>query len=81
MMNWLKKGNTIQTLLIQLKKADYDTKIKEIVDKIRNHDKCITTQEFNKLKADNFDAKLKQAILTIKDDIPDFVKRYILMEN
>ena len=81
MMNWLKKGNTIQTLLIQLKKADYDTKIKEIVDKIRNHDKCITTQEFNKSKADNFDAKLKQAILTIKDDIPDFIKRYILMEN
>ena len=81
MMNWLKKGNTIQTLLIQLKKADYDTKIKEIVDKICNHDKCITTQEFNKLKADNFDAKLKQAILTIKDDIPDFLKWYILMEN
>ena len=37
-------------LLIQLKKTDYNTVISEIENKITtDHDKCITTQEFNKL--------------------------------
>ena len=56
-------------------KTDYDTKISEIEKKLtdHNHDKCITTPEFNTLAADVFNARLVQA---------DFIrKRQILMLN
>ena len=36
-------------------------KTSEVENKIPNHDKYITTPEFNKLTAENFAAKLKQA--------------------
>ena len=50
-------------LVIQLKKIDYNTKVKEIEKKITNHkhDEYIITPEFNKLTAENFAARLKQA--------------------
>ena len=31
-----------------LEKTDYNTKINETENKINDHDKCITTQEFDK---------------------------------
>ena len=37
--------------------------------------KYITTQEFNKLTAEKFSARLKQANLAIKADIDDFVEK------
>ena len=40
-----------------------------------DHDKLITTQEFNKLMADNFDARLRQANLARANNIADFVKK------
>ena len=40
-----------------------------------DHGKYITTQEFSKLTADNFDAGLKQANLTAKADAADFVEK------
>ena len=43
--------------------------------------KYITTQEFNKLTAEKFSARLKQANLAIKADIDDFVEKKILMIN
>ena len=43
-----------------------NTKINDIENKIPNHDKYITTPEFNTLTAENFTAKLKQANLVIK---------------
>ena len=49
-----------------VKKTDYNTKITEIENKIttdHDHDKYITTQEFNKLTSEYFTAKLKQANL------------------
>ena len=55
-----------------------------IENKINDHDhnKCITTQELNKLKSENFNARFKQANLAIKNDIVDFVKfDLILMIN
>ena len=55
----------------------------EIEKKITEHDyctKCITTQEFNRLTADYFAARLKQANLGSKNDIADFEKT-ILMKN
>ena len=42
---------------------------------IADHSKYITTPSFNKLTAESFTARLKQASLAIKGDIADFVKR------
>ena len=39
-----------------------------------DHDKYITTQEFNKLTVDNFEARLAQVKLATKASIADFVK-------
>ena len=44
-----------------VKKTDYNTKLNENEKKIidHNHDKYITTPEFNKLTTENFKARLK----------------------
>ena len=54
-------------LVALLKKTDYD-KVTEIENKLNNHnhDKCIDTQEFNKLAADVLNTRLKQANLVKK---------------
>ena len=41
---------------------------------MHDHSKYITTPEFNKLTAENFRARLKQANLATKGNIADFVK-------
>ena len=53
-------------LVVQLK----NTKTTEIEKKLtdHNHDKCITTPEFNALAADIFNARLAQANLVTKRD-------------
>ena len=53
-----------------VKKTDYDTKITEIEKKLtdHNHDKYITTSEFNVLAASVFNARLAQANLVTKTD-------------
>ena len=53
-----------------------DAKIIEIEKKTtdHDHDKHITTPEFNKLTAENFAARLAQANLASKSDITNFVK-------
>ena len=53
-----------------VKKTDYDTKIPESEKKLagHNHDKYITTPEFNTLAEDVFNRKLVQANLTTKTD-------------
>ena len=43
-----------------------NTKISEVENKIPSHDKYITTPEFNKLTAENFMARIKQADLVTK---------------
>ena len=63
-------------LVIQSKKADCMTKIIYIQEKIADHDhsnKDITAPEFNKLTAESFAARLKQAHLESKSDIISFV--------
>ena len=62
--------NKIPSISNLVKKIDYDTKVNEIVKKItdHNHDKYITTPEFNKLTAENFAARLAQASLITKTD-------------
>ena len=60
-------------LVVLLKKTDYDTKVTEIENKLNNHnhDKYITTPEFNTLAADIFNARLSQANLVAKADFHD----------
>ena len=65
--------NKIPNVNSLVKKTDYDTKINEIEKKItdHNHDKYITTPEFNKLTAENFAARLAQVNLVTKTDFED----------
>ena len=53
-----------------VKETDYNAKITEIESKLNNHnhDKYITTPEFNTLAADVFNAKLSRANLVMKTD-------------
>ena len=53
-------------------------KISEIKYEIttdHDHDKCITTQEFNKLTSKNFTARLKPTNLASKNNIANLVKK------
>ena len=56
-------GNKIPNVSSLVTKTDYDAKVSEIEKKItdHNHDKYITTSEFNKLTAENFKARLAPA--------------------
>ena len=63
--------NKIPSVSSLVKKTDYDTKITEIEKKLtdHNHDKYITTLEFNALAADVFYARLVQANLLTKQTL------------
>ena len=70
--------NKIPNVSNLVKKTDYNTKISEVENKIttdHDHDKYITTQEFNKLKSENFTARLAQSNLASKSDIANFIKK------
>ena len=60
-----------------VKKADYNTEMSKTEIEINDHDraKYITTQQFNKLTADDFAGRLKKANLASKNDIPNFVNK------
>ena len=57
--------------------TDYNAKINESEKEItnHNHDKYITTPEFNKLTLENITARLKQANLASKSNIVNFVNK------
>ena len=70
-------------LVIQSKKLTIK-KIREIENKItsdNDHDRYITTEEFNKLPSENFTAILAKANLASKSNIANFVKRTDLNKN
>ena len=56
-------GNKIPSISGLVKKADYNTKITDIENKVNNHnhDKYVATSEFNNLAANVFNARLAQA--------------------
>ena len=65
-------------LVFYSKYITQNTKASKTENKITNdhdHDKYITTQEFNKLKSENFAAKLSQTNLKSKSDIANFGKK------
>ena len=68
--------NEIPNVSNLVKKADYNTKINETEKKItgHDHDKYITTLEFNKLTTESFSARLAQANLVAKTDFDDKLK-------
>ena len=73
--------NKIHSVSNSVKKTDYNTKIGEIKNKITDHDHDKYIPEFDKLTAENFAARLKQADLVSKSKIANFVKRQILIIN
>ena len=62
-------------LVIQLKKTDYNTKVPEIETKINNndHNKYITTPEFNTLAVVVFNASLSRVNLVVKANFDNTV--------
>ena len=71
--------NEIPSVSNLVGKTDCNTKINEFERKItdHNHDKYITTTEFNqkKLTSEKFAARLKQANLACKSDIVNFANK------
>ena len=53
-----------------------NTKIDEVENTVPNHDKYITTPEFNKLIAEKYIARLKQANLVTKTDFDNKVTSF-----
>ena len=62
--------NKIPNVSSFVKKTNYDTKISELEKKVidHNHDKYITTPEFNTLSASVFNVRLALANLITKTD-------------
>ena len=86
--------NKIPNVSNLVKKTDYNTKINEIEKKIidHNHDKYITTSEYNQLTTENLKARFKQSDLVSKTEfdtkLQDISKRitsnkskHLLVEN
>ena len=70
--------NKIPNVSNLIKKTDYSKRISEIENRIstnHDHDKYITTREFNQLTSENFTARLAKANLASKSDIANFVKK------
>ena len=83
-MNWLKRLMLFRLMIpvikLKNKKADYDTDIKEIVDKIRDHDKYIATNHCNKFSGTISHEILKQAKLPTTNAINSVDQRAIKNE-
>ena len=62
--------NKIPDVSNLVKKTGYDTETSEIENKVsdHDHDKYITSSEFNKLSTENFKARLAQPNLITKTD-------------
>ena len=73
--------NKIPSISSLVKKTDYNIKINEIEKKStdHNHDKYITTSEFNKFTKDILDLRLKWANVAIKTDMANFNNEMILI--
>ena len=74
--------NKIPDISGLITKTNYNAKICEIEKKVsdHNHDKYITTPEFNSLSARVFDARLKLANLITKTDL-DFELKKLVIES
>ena len=78
--------NKIPDVSNLVKKTDYDAKVLDIEKKVTDydHEKYITTPEFNKLAAENFAGRLAQANLITKtyfDNKLKILDRKIISNN
>ena len=64
-----------------VKKTNCNKKIKEIEDKIPDHDEFITTPEFGKFSGKKTDEKIKDENLATKTDIVDFLTNNLLKKR
>ena len=71
--------NKIPDVSSLVKKTNYDTKINKREKKLtdHNHDKYITTPEFNTLPASVFNARLAQATLKTKTDCQALIEKLL----
>ena len=69
------KKNEVKNKIRNITNSATDTVSTAAGNKITDHSKYITTQEFNKLIAENLNARLKQANLATNGVIADFVKK------
>ena len=53
-----------------------NTKVSEVENKNHVNSKCVTTKEFEKLTAENFESRLKQADLLNKMDFDNKLLSY-----
>ena len=67
------KMNAVKNEIPSITNLATTTALIAVENKIPDHSKYITTQEFNKLTTENYTARLKQANLATKSDIADFV--------
>ena len=78
MISYLKTLMLLRVLIlvIYLKKMTIAQKLIKLQRKFNHkHDNYITTQIFDKLTSENFEARLKQENLGSKNDIVDLVKK------
>ena len=68
--------NKIPDTSILVSAAVLNAKISEVENEIPDNSKYITTQEFNKLRAENFAARLKKANLMAKTDFDNKLISY-----
>ena len=69
------KINEVKNKIHNITNLATNTVLTAVENEIPDHSKYITTPEFNKLTAEHFTAKLKQANLATIGDIVDFVKK------
>ena len=69
------KLNEVENKITSITNLATTAAIIAVENKIPDHSKYLTNPEFNKLTADTFTARLKQATLATKGDIAVFVKK------
>ena len=69
------KVNEVKNKIPNINNLAATTALTAVENKIPDHNKSITTPEFNKLTTEHFTARLKQTNLATKGGIADFVKK------
>ena len=69
------KINEVENKIPNITNLATTTAVTAVENKIPDHSKYVTTPEFNKITAESFTARLAQANLASKNDIPNFLKK------
>ena len=69
------KINEVKNKISNTIKLVTTTALTDVENKVQDYDKHITNPEFNKLRAENYTARLKQTNLATKGNIAYFVKK------